>query len=582
VLKGAPGASDETPLPGDPPTPDAAHMALVLLRRNGDFPAAVTYGLCYLSLFGDDERFAGRTLALLTLPVSEQDDSRRATLGAELQGRLEQEVTGFYARYPDSQYLRQHSGRNAADLADQLNQEARFGPQQAAYARELMTAVMRGTHPLGVLAALSRRPYAHCIVTRVAGVLSAESGDHEHNAGIADATAVLGILPTIPAGATSAPGPEQGNQARKPRLRTSAITPTAAVVTDTTALHVRALLPELAGILTRGFREVLLVDSAYADIVAARDELYLPTVGTWVVDQATGRGGLIPVDSDVQSRQRSEIDVIYTLAGECRRTPLPVTLSSDLGRLNGPGFDPWAGALRIAAARGSALWADDIGLRRLARSQGVPAFSTLSLLDAYASIGLVPAGQREEAVRRLIRGYVGDFPPDDNRLRALAAAGGNDRGAVCSATAKPAFWTPPATALPVYNSLCTDLGVAAPEILPDLLRASTLGILRTDFPPTQREILCAGIAATTINTAGPLGDVPRVLLALRTAQAEADPSLPDILPAAVRHLLRAFQRAFDTGNATDSRLAADNVIALFARCLPEDQSTVRRTILSSP
>jgi hypothetical protein len=213
-------------------------MALVLLRRNGDFPAAVTYGLCYLSLFGDDERFAGRTLALLTLPVSEQDDSRRATLGAELQGRLEQEVTGFYARYPDSQYLRQHSGRNAADLADQLNQEARFGPQQAAYARELMTAVMRGTHPLGVLAALSRRPYAHCIVTRVAGVLSAESGDHEHNAGIADATAVLGILPTIPAGATSAPGPEQGNQARKPRLRTSAITPTAAVVTDTTALHV--------------------------------------------------------------------------------------------------------------------------------------------------------------------------------------------------------------------------------------------------------------------------------------------------------------------------------------------------------
>lgn len=586
VLKGAPGASDETPLPGDPPTPNAAHLALVLLRRNGDFPAAVTYGLRYLSLFGGDERFAGRTLALLTLPVSEQDDSRQAALGAELQGRLEQELTGFYARYPDSQYLRQRSGRDAADLADQLNQEARPGPQQAGYARELMTAVMRGTHPLGVLAALSSRPYAHCIVTRVAGVLSAEGGDDEHNAGVADARAVLGILPETPADTSSVPGPEQGNQSWRPRLRTSAITPTAAAVTDTTALHIRALLPELAGVLTRGFREVILADSAYADIVAARDELYLPTAGTWVVDQATGRGGLIPVDSDVQSRQRSEIDVIYTLAGECRRMPMPVTDSSDLGRLTGPGFDPWAGALRVAAARGSALWADDIALRRLARSQGIPAFSTLSLLDAYASIGLIPAGQREEAVRRLIRGYVGDFPPDDNRLRTLAAAGSNDRGAVCSATAKPAFWTPPATALTVYNSLCTDLGAAAPAILPDLLRASTLGILRTGFSPTQRESLCeslcAGIAAATINTAGPLGDVPRVLLALRTAQAEADPSLPDILPAAVRHLLRAFQRAFDIGNAPDSGLAADHVTALFARCLPEDQSTVRRTILSSP
>jgi hypothetical protein len=88
---------------------------------------------------------------------------------------------------------------------------------------------------------------------------------------------------------------------------------------------------------------------------------------------------------------------------------MPVTDSPGLGDLNGPGFDPWASALRIVAAHGSALWADDIALRRLARSQGIPSFSTLSLLDAYASIGLVPAGQREEAIRRLIRGYVGNF-----------------------------------------------------------------------------------------------------------------------------------------------------------------------------
>lgn len=582
VLNGAPGASDETPLPGDPPTPNAAHLALVLLRRNGDFPATVAYGLRYLSLFGSDERFAGHTLALLTLPMSEQDDSRQATLGAELQGRLEEEVADFFERYPDSQYLRRRGGSDAAELVDQLNQEARPSPQQAAHARELMTAVIRGTRPLGVLAALSSRPYAHCIVTRVAGVLSAEGGDDEHNAGIADAVAILGILPATPADITSAQRPGQEDQAREPRLRTSAITPTAAVVIDTTALHVRALLPEIADVLTLGFREVVLSDSAYADIVAARDELYLPTVGTWVVDQTTGYGGLLPVDSDTQSRQRSEIDVIYTLAGECLRTPMPVTDSPGLGDLNGPGFDPWAGALRIAAARGSGLWADDIALRGLARSQGIPAFSTLSLLDAYASIGLVPAEQREEAVRRLILGYVGDFQPDDNRLRALAATGSNDRGAVCSATAKPAFWTPPDTALAVYNGLCIDLNTSASAILPDLLYASALGILRTDFSPTQRESLCAGVTATTINTAGPLGDVPRVLQALRMALAEADPSLPDILPAAVRRLLRAFQRSFGLGNAPDSKLAADNVTALFVRCLPEDQSIVRRTILSSP
>ena len=583
VLKGAPGASDETPLPGDPPTPNAAHLALVLLRRNGDLPAAVAYGLRYLNLFGSDERFAGRTLALLTLPTSDPDDSGQATLSAELQGRLEQELTGFFARYPDSQYLRRRGGRDAADLAEQINQEARPAPQQAAHARKLMTAVLRGSHPLGVLAALSSRPYAHCIVTRVAGVLSAVGEGDEHNAGITDASAILGILPAAPADTALAHGSSgQENQVREPRLRTSAVTPTAAVVTDTTALHVRALLPEMADVLTGGFREVLLADSAYVDIVAARDELYLPTAGIWVVDQVTGQGGPIPVDPDVQSRQRSEIDAIYTLAGECRRMPMPVTDSPGLGDLNGPGFDPWAGGVRIAADRGSALWADDIALRRLARSEGIPAFSTLSLLDAYASIGLVPARQREEAVRRLIRGYVGDFPPDDNRLRTLAAGGSNDRGAVCSAMAKPAFWSPPAAALAVYNGLCMGLNSASPGILPDVLHASVLGIERTDFSPSQRETLCAGITAATIDMVGPLGDVPRLLQALRMALKEADLPLPDILPAVVRHLLGAFQTAFDISNTSDSRLAADNVTALFARCLPEDQSTVRRTILSSP
>ena len=127
----------------------------------------------------------------------------------------------------------------------------------------------------------------------------------------------------------------------------------------------------------------------------------------------------------MQSLRRSAIDVVFTLAGDCRRLAIPATDSRDLDMLAGPEFDPWAGALRLAAARGSALWADDIALRRLARGAGIPAFSTLSLLDAYGQIGLISAEQREQAIRKLIRGYVGDFPPNDGRLRALAARDSN-------------------------------------------------------------------------------------------------------------------------------------------------------------
>jgi hypothetical protein len=327
---------------------------------------------------------------------------------------------------------------------------------------------------------------------------------------------------------------------------------------------------------------VFLSDSAYVDIISARDELRMPLAGNVVTDQVTAQTHLVPVDPSIQTQRRSSIDAIYTLAGDCRRVAIPTCGARDLDGLTGRDFDPWSGGLRIAADRGIALWADDTALRRHARGAGLLAFSTLALLDAYARIGLVSSEQREGAVRKLILGYVGDFQPDELRLRALASIGANGLGAVASAMAKPAFWSSTTIASSVYIGLCGDLNAASPDAIPGLLQASALGIIRTGLPSPQADDLCSRIAAAAINVVGPLGNVPQLLLALRSALNESNPPTQDILPLAVRHLLRAFEAVTVLGGPSDPSLAANNVQALFARCSADDQSTVRRTILSAP
>ena len=580
VITGNPAAPEDTPIPARPPTVGAAHLVLILIKHNSGRSTLLTYGLQYLKLFGGDERFAGQALAMLSALGNDPEDG---TPDSALAAQLEQEYRTYFAKYPDSPYLRQHAFTTLADLAEIVRQQPHPSQQQAALEREHRLAVASGHQPLGVISMLARNPYAHCVVTHAGGVLTAVSDRQEHAAGVADACLALGI---------SRPGnlhsdardtgisAGQGQQHRRHARLVPAITPFAAVVTDTTALYARTLLPALDDVLVSGIRELLLADPAYTDIIDARDKLLIPAVGMLAVDPETGQCEMQLVSASEQATHQAAASAVLALADAYTRLPLPAGGSrDDLDRLAGPGLDPWIGGMRLAAARGIALWADDAALRCLARGAGVPAFSTLALLDAYSRLGLVSAGQREDAVRNLISGCIGDFAPDVTRLRIIAARDDHSRAAVCAATAKPAFWSDQQTAASTFAPLCRDLQSADAQILPGLLQAAILGITRTGFPAPRKEDLCARIAAAIINTAGPLGEVDKLLQALRSALRDANSPVPDSLPAIVHHLMPAFERATASRGKPDIPLAAANVQALFARCLPEDQSTVRRAIL---
>jgi tetratricopeptide (TPR) repeat protein len=587
VITGNPATPEDTPIPARPPTAGAAHLVLILIKHNSDRSTLLTYGLRYLELFGGDERFAGQALAMLSAPGNDPDDPDDPRDGTPdpVLAQLQREYKAYFAKYPDSPYLRQYAFTTVADLAEIVRQRPHPSQQHASLERGRRIAVASGHQPLGVISMLARDPYAYCVVAHAGGVLTAVSDRQEHAAGIADACLALGIsLPGNAQGDARGPGTPawKGQQFRRHARLAPVITPIAAVVTDATALYARTLLPALDDVLVCGIRELLLADSAYTDILDARNKLLVPVLGMLGVDPETGQCELHPASSSEQAGHLAAASAVLALAGGCTRLPLPAGGSrDDLDALAGPGLDPWTGGMRLAAARGIALWADDAALRCLARGVGVPAFSTLALLDAYSRLGLVSAGQREDAVGNLISGCVGDFAPDVTRLRTVAARDDHSRAAVCSATAKPGFWSDPQTAASAYAPLCRDLHSADVQILPALLQAAILGVTRSGFPAPQKDDLCARIAAATINTAGPLGEVDKLLQAVRAARGEADQPVPvpDILPAIVHLLMPAFERATASRGKPDIPLAAANVQGLFARCQPEDQSTVRRAIL---
>lgn len=63
-------------------------------------------------------------------------------------------------------------------------------------------------------------------------------------------------------------------------------------------------------------------------------------------------------------------------------------------------------AVDMAAERHASLWSDDIAIRSLAASKGVPAFGTWALLTTLTTAGLIPDTTSEDALTLSSAGVV--------------------------------------------------------------------------------------------------------------------------------------------------------------------------------
>jgi hypothetical protein len=64
--------------------------------------------------------------------------------------------------------------------------------------------------------------------------------------------------------------------------------------------------------------------------------------------------------------------------------------------------EDWLSAVNYARANGLPLWADDVALRQVARNSGVPAFSSLDLIAAYAGDSDIEAAATSLRANRVV------------------------------------------------------------------------------------------------------------------------------------------------------------------------------------
>jgi hypothetical protein len=98
-------------------------------------------------------------------------------------------------------------------------------------------------------------------------------------------------------------------------------------------------------------------------------------------------------------------------------------------------------SVALAIEHGAALYADDLGLRRIGHADGVPSFATPSLLIAWARSGEMSAGDQSEHLHRLISMRYTRIPLSLELLKQLVRSmSGRERiAAISSNLAPPAF-----------------------------------------------------------------------------------------------------------------------------------------------
>jgi hypothetical protein len=116
-----------------------------------------------------------------------------------------------------------------------------------------------------------------------------------------------------------------------------------------------------------------------------------------------------------------------------------------------PRFLPWLAAVDLAKQTGLPLWADDIGLRSLARDAGVPVFGTVALLNALEDAGQISSLQRRSAMNLLREEYCVDLELDVEWIRSSAAASRWRGGPVAVGFARPAIWADTEAAYAIWK-----------------------------------------------------------------------------------------------------------------------------------
>lgn len=336
---------------------------------------------------------------------------------------------------------------------------------------DLVDQISRAAMPVGMMASALGKAYTSVLVQRAAGPLVAvAAGDDEHEKEIAIALAARG----------------------RP------------VVADLSAVLVLSRLSASDALLGH-VGQMLVPPTARADVHRAALEVQslAASPGTMGWDEQSQRPVFHERTAEEHELIRGRTDAMEAVVRRAVvRDVRPATLLEEFGERTPE--ESWLDAIELAAQEGSAMWCDDLAVRRVARSFGVQAFSTLAMaeavrdgrLDSMQITGRNPetdGASIDEAVAlvarvcaELVAEFVVDVPATMEQLFAQAEADEWRCAAVGAAIARPSWWAWQQDSIAQIFALYRAVADADPQHLPAWQSAAMTGAARSQA--TEQEV----------------------------------------------------------------------------------------------
>ncbi|GLY83365.1 tetratricopeptide repeat protein [Actinoallomurus iriomotensis] len=430
-------------------TPMKARLLLDLSRRYADAAEVAGTALAMLHAFPGDQDVHAAAIHSVTMR------SDRTELPEEIGFKVTAAWQSFFERYPDSErftkYTLHDDGNPLADIEEQARRHAKTY-------REIEDSVRERNYPIGMLEAITGKPYSAIYLYRPLGyhrIVFPGGGDNSIELGLAR----------------------------------ESITNTCIV--DASALYTLSLLPKVAPTLIALLFRPSITDTALRDLVDADDMFGLPSVGTLHYDARLERMVVVETDSDVISRQRTQIRSMLATARDLRRIIHPALIHLQPMRRHRE--LAWVLTLDAAKHNDASLWADDTGLRAVAHSMGIKTFSTQALLTIAHERQRLGDEALNETTRSLIREYAVDLPYDHNALLEVGAEQGWQPASVAVILSRPASWSNGPRVLQLFKTAFRNAPADSREAW---AYAALTGIRDATAPAARDEKLTAFLAMT--------------------------------------------------------------------------------------
>jgi len=166
----------------------------------------------------------------------------------------------------------------------------------------------------------------------------------------------------------------------------------------------------------------------------------------------------------------------------------------------------WLAPIQLANDEGLSLWADDIGLRRLARSVGVKAFGTPALVEALNDRALETCdvsdterldsllNERAAWVSQFVREWVVDVPAHLIEVRAQAVADDWHPQAAAAILSRPSWWAWQHDPFNDWRVIAREVNTNRPGVFGEWQYAAMLGVSRACVDPNYAAAMLASLA----------------------------------------------------------------------------------------